>query len=315
MKAKPVIRGLISYIPGLLKFLKKAKGKNICGGTDSARYCYSIWMRHLVKLHENFGNISLKSTAEIGPGDSLGMGIMSLLTGADKYYAFEVKKQINTEKNLQIFKELSELFLNKERIPDDIEFPLIEPKLENYGFPEKIFENNFDFLADRGRIDKIRKAIISEVSDEIEIRYIIPWYKNYSILKEKIDIVFTQAVMEHLNNLDESYGIMHAVLRNGGVISHEIDYSSHETHESWNGHLNFGNFIWKIIMHGRPYDINRYPHSYHIESIQKSGFRDIKEIRTLTDSKFSQIKNLVIRKRFNEEDLQIQNAFIQARKQ
>ncbi|MBI5403586.1 MAG: hypothetical protein HY959_09295 [Ignavibacteriae bacterium] len=314
MKAKPVIRGLISYIPGLLKILKKARGKNICGGTDSARYCYSIWLRHLVKLNENYGKININTVAEIGPGDSLGMGIMALLTGSEKYYVFEVQKCINTEKNLQIFDELVKLFINKEKIPGNNEFPMIEPKLNKYDFPEYIFKENFELLTDNSRINRIKEAIINEKSGEIEMKYLIPWDTEFYKVTGKIDLIFTQAVLEHLNNLKEAYEIMYSVLKQGGFISHEIDYSSHETHEKWNGHLNFGKIIWKIIMHGRPYDINRIPHSLHIKLIGKAGFRNILEIKTEDFNSKLKIKNKEIAELFTESDLFIKNAYIQAKK-
>jgi hypothetical protein len=312
MKAKPIIRGLISYVPGLLQYLKKKKGKNICGGTDSARYCYSIWMRHLINLNDNFGNRNYKTVAEIGPGDSLGMGIMALITGAEKYYAFDVKKYINTEKNIQIYEELIKLFISKERIPDDEEFPLIEPKLTNYEFPSQLFESNFDNLINEKRLEKIKKAIEEEAFDDMEIKYIIPWDTEYKQLKSKVDLVFTQAVMEHLNDLEKAYYIMYNVLKDGGCISHEIDFSSHETHEKWFGHLNYGNILWKIIMHGRPYDINRMPHSKHMDLIKKAGFSDIKEKRTLDSKESAIIENKEILVRFTEDDLRIENSFIQA---
>jgi hypothetical protein len=312
MKYKPVFRGLISYFPGLLQFLKKKLGNRKYGGTDSARYCYSIWMRHLIYLNENFNKVSFKCVSEIGPGDSLGMGLMALITGAEKYYAFELKKYIAAQKNIQIFDELVKLFKKKEDIPGDDEFPMIQPKLTSYKFPDFIFKNNFDELIEEKRLDRIKKAIEDEQCEEIEIKYIIPWNKKYQSIKCKIDLLFSQAVMEHILDLDNAYKIIYDVLTPGGVISHEIDFSSHETHEKWNGHLNYSDFFWKIIMHGRPYDINRLPYSKHIEYINKHNFVSIKEIITNNDSEFTSIKNKKVRQYFKNSDFNIQNALIQA---
>jgi hypothetical protein len=314
MKNKALIRGAISYIPGLLPFLKKIKGEKKYGGTDSARYCYSVWMRHFKILNENFGKQNIKKVAEIGPGDSLGMGLMALITGAEKYFVFEVKKSIATKKNLDVFEELVDLFINKSKIPGDEEFPFMQPKLDSYEFPESIFRENFDKLIDENRLNKIRRAIESENNNEFEINYIVPWFEKYKLLIGSIDFIFSQAVMEHLNDLDSVYKIMYNVLSPGGIMSHEIDYSAHETHKSWNGHLNYGDIIWKILMHGREYEINRMPHSMHINCMIKHKFSSIKEMKTKSDCEFPNVKNEKIRNVFKEEDNNIQNALIQAMK-
>ena len=59
--------------------------------------------------------------AELGPGDSLGIGFSALISGADKYFAFDVVEHANASRNFEIFDELVSLFKNKEDIPDDKE--------------------------------------------------------------------------------------------------------------------------------------------------------------------------------------------------
>ena len=49
---------LISYIP--LKFVGT-------GGSDNARYCYSVWLRHLISLKSNSDKFEIpKVVAELG---------------------------------------------------------------------------------------------------------------------------------------------------------------------------------------------------------------------------------------------------------
>lgn len=43
MKLKQLIYGVASFVPGVIRLCAKGTG-----GTDSARYCYSVWLRHLV---------------------------------------------------------------------------------------------------------------------------------------------------------------------------------------------------------------------------------------------------------------------------
>jgi hypothetical protein len=81
-------------------------------GTDNSRYCYSVWLRHLIHAHK-FGFNHINSTvAELGPGESIGIGLAALLTGSRKYYALDVHTYWNTKRNLMIFDNLVELFKN-----------------------------------------------------------------------------------------------------------------------------------------------------------------------------------------------------------
>lgn len=66
-----LIKGLLTYVPGAYKIFSH---KNT-GGSDSARYCYYVWLRHLVMLYENRLSTDPKIIAELGPGDSLGLGL------------------------------------------------------------------------------------------------------------------------------------------------------------------------------------------------------------------------------------------------
>ena len=313
MKIRPLIRGIISYIPGLLSLFQKGKGAKGTGGTISARYCYAVWLRHLIYLHENTVNPLI--IAELGPGDSLGIGLAALLTGGQKYYALDIIEHANVDQNLKVFEELIYLFKNKVAVPDPTEFPLIHPPLENYDFPEHILsDERLNHLLSKERLESIKEALVKGSSNGMEIKYIVPWYDIPEQIKGSVDLVFSQAVLEHILNLQTTYQKMHEWLKPGGIISHEIDYSAHETHTIWNGHWEYNSSLWKIIMHGRKYGINRLPHSYHINRILKTGFQIIKEIKNYDTSGYG--KKFFQRKLddFEEEDFIIRSAFIQAKK-
>lgn len=48
VKLKQIIKGIVTFIPGMNQFRAKKTG-----GTDSARYCYSVWLRHLIMAKSN----------------------------------------------------------------------------------------------------------------------------------------------------------------------------------------------------------------------------------------------------------------------
>ena len=84
-QSERVMVGLATFIPGLSWVMAKLRKT---GGTDSARYCYSVWLRHLAMAHTNGLPTSPKIVAELGPGDSIGMGLAALIAGTEKYFAF-----------------------------------------------------------------------------------------------------------------------------------------------------------------------------------------------------------------------------------
>ena len=103
MKIRPLLTGIASYVPGLYKFSSTARGT---GGTNSARYCYSVWLRHLFMAKLNGLTTHPDVIAELGPGDSLGIGLAALLSGANKYYAFDAVQYATNKRNFEIFYEL-----------------------------------------------------------------------------------------------------------------------------------------------------------------------------------------------------------------
>src|SRR2546430_1461739 len=122
--ARTVTRGMLSYVPGFDQFLTKRRAG---GGTASPRYCYSIWLRHLTMAHVHGLSTTPMTVAELGPGDSLGVGLAALLTGTERYRALDVVTYLNIERNLEIFDGLIDLLRNRTPIPDDSEFPEAKP--------------------------------------------------------------------------------------------------------------------------------------------------------------------------------------------
>src|SRR5215813_9347467 len=114
MDVTPVLKGIATFIPGIRNFVAQKTG-----GTDSARYCYAVWLRHLLMAYENGLPLHPKVVAEIGPGDSFGIGLAALISGAEKYYALDIVDYANYERNSEVFSELVQLFKNKENIPDE----------------------------------------------------------------------------------------------------------------------------------------------------------------------------------------------------
>src|SRR5262249_48006693 len=110
---------MATFVPGLGHMTGR-----MTGGTVSARYCYSVWLRHLSMLHRSALPTSFGTLVELGPGDSIGIGLAALLSGAEHYVALDVTRYAAAALNLQIFEELVGLFREQAPIPDETEYPL-----------------------------------------------------------------------------------------------------------------------------------------------------------------------------------------------
>lgn len=275
-KIRKLAGGVRSYFPW------KSPHKET-GGTDSSRYCYSVWMRHLVIAYKN-GLTNLPNViAELGPGDSIGVGLAGLISGVEKYYALDVLQHATIERNMKIFDELIELFAQRSNMPGNDEFPKVYPQLKSYNFPYQILtEEKLENSLNEKRIRLIRDNLsdIHKTNYDSIIRYVPSWSESEVIENCSVDMIFSQAVMEHVKDLETSYSAMFSWLKSGGIMAHQIDFKSHGIADEWNGHWSYSDLTWKLIMGKRPYLINREPLSTHIKLLNENGFKVIDVIPT-----------------------------------
>lgn len=274
---KAVSKGLLSFLPGI-DLLRRREG----GGANSARYCYSVWLRHLTIARRRGMQQIPRVIAELGPGDSLGIGLAALLSGSECYQAFDVVHFIRHDQNLFMLEELLALFRSRSPIPDEHEFPKLYPQLDNYAFPDEILTDQImrDALSSE-RVALIRDALdrLSRGEKQTMIYYSVPWNNSDIVQTESVDMIISQAVLEHVDKLCDAYASMYRWLRPGGFISHEIDFKSHGTAQNWNGHWCYGNIVWRMIRGNRPYLLNREPCCTHVDFARESGFSMILVLR------------------------------------
>lgn len=316
MKYKHLIHGIAAFVPGINQYFGKGTG-----GTDSARYCYSVWLRHLVMAKSNGLNPCPKIVAELGPGDSLGVGLAALISGSDKYFAFDVIEHANAERNLEIFDELVTLFKNRTAIPGGDEFPEVKPYLEGYDFPADVLdENRLQHALERTRIERIRDSIIDLQRKDSPIQYKVPWHDASVLEAESVDMIYSQAVLEHVDDLLNTYKAMRLWLKPTGYISHQIDFRCHGTADAWNGHWAYSDFMWKLIdfmwklTKKRPYSLNREPHSTHIALLKEEGYRVVCDKVSESKSSLTKLELAPRFKSISDDDLTTSGAFIQAMK-
>ncbi|MEE9218039.1 MAG: class I SAM-dependent methyltransferase [Acidobacteriota bacterium] len=260
-----LIRGLLAYLPWYhRRLLRRAR----TGGTDSARYCYSVWLRHLTKLGQNGWSGAVESVAELGPGDSIGVGLAALLCGARRYVALDIFPYSERARWLRILDELVPLFENRAPIPDETELPAVWPRLESYAYPEAYLPS---VDVEPSRIARLREEISGPHSTTI--RYICPWFEAAQVERDSVDLILSQAVMEHVTDLDAAYRAMWAWLRPGGFCSHVVDLRSHGVSDAWNGHWRYPEALWRFAVARREFTMNRMPLSAHLGCIERAGLQ------------------------------------------
>jgi hypothetical protein len=315
-KLRPLIVGAATFVPGVRQMLVGAKQMFGLGGAVSARYCYSVWLRHVTLLATHNLWRYPKTVAELGPGDSLGVGLCGLLTGSNAYYAFDVMQLANQRTNLKVLDELVELFNAQEPIPNDDEFPEVTPRLASYEFPSQIFSTTWlrNTLAP-DRVAQIRDSLLTPGSPGSLIRYQPNWSALGDEKPQSMDLIISQAVLEHVNNLEETYRLLYAWLARGGGMSHAIDFRCHNMFREWNGHWTAPEFVWKLMRGRRVYLLNRVPYSGHVDLLRSSGFRVVGSMKYELPSSITQ-KDLAARfKTIDSADLTIGMATIQSEKE
>jgi hypothetical protein len=307
-KISPIIKGMLTYVPA---FNAWRQYHATSGGTDTSRYCYSVWLRHLVMLDQHGFRITGGRVGELGPGDSIGIGLAALLSGATQYVGldivpFSAKADLET-----IFEELVQLYSRREPIPDHNEFPRVRPRLESYEFPNHFIDwDNFSSTAENVRIE-LRKGI----GNGQLVDYRVPWTSTNEIAPGSLDLIFSQAVLEHVDDLAETYKAMSAWLKPGGYASHVVDFTAHGLSPFWNGHWAYSDRQWQWVRGRREYLLNRQPVSVHLACASRAGFEIIHVHKDYGDSG---LDPSVLSKHFqvlDGEDLRTRGAVLILRKQ
>jgi hypothetical protein len=302
MKIKFFLFGIGTFIPGIFNLFARPTG-----GTSDSKYCYSVWLRHLVKLNEAGSTDIPKRILELGPGDSLGVGLAALLSGSDQYTALDVHKYSDIKSNLKIFDELIDLFKKREPIPNGKEFSRIRPELENYKFPFEILSNKIlNNSLNPDRVLKIRNAIISE--NKSIFNYLVPWTFD-NLKKNHYDYLLAQASFEYVQNMDLLLKNFKNYLSLNSYLSTIIDYSSHHLSDIWNEHWTCSDLLWYFFKGKQPHFLNRLTHDNYISYFNKYNYEILINLRKKKKSQYSRF-NLSHRFRnISEEDLNTSGGF------
>ena len=307
----PALSGIASYLPG--KSIEKGPG----GTSADPRYCYTVWMRHLVSSWKNGMDKIPDTVGELGPGGSLGAGICALLSGASTYYAFDAVAHTDPAENTGLLRDLAEMLGRREDIPGDGEFPATLPYLDSYAFPEHILTDELlEKTLNEKRVEQVSEALENpgKRCGEILISYVAPWKSSDGPGKESLDMLFSQAVMGLVDDISDSYALTFDWLKKGGLSSHVLEFASSrgKLMGRWNAHWCYSNAGWRCMKGKKPFIENRQPHSAHIESLEGCGFTLVCDEKKFLASAVKRDELSRAFRKISDEDLKTKSAFVQA---
>jgi SAM-dependent methyltransferase len=305
-KLRHIAKGVATLVPPL-EAVRRARSHT--GGSVSGRYCYGVWLRHLVRAPS-----VPAALGELGPGDSLGVGLAALLTGCRTYVSLDVVRYANVEANLRVLDEVLELVTARARIPDHDELPGVWPRLDSYGFPHDVLPDEvIEAAVAPERVARIRRAV-SEGDEEL-IRYVVPWQAEDALAGESLDAVVSQAVLEHVDDVPFTHRAVHRWLRHGGWASHTIDCRSHGWADGWGGHWSYSDLEWRLVRGKRPWMLNRYSCSQHAGAAEAAGFEITMRLpRTAAEPMPRERVAARLRPVLTDDDLRCDSLFLQVRK-
>src|SRR5262249_555105 len=225
-------------------------------------------LRHLVKLAEAGLPTAPRAVAEIGPGESVGAGLAALIAGAERYVGLDVKHYALRPDTVALFDELVALFRAHAPIPGGEEFPTIKPELGAAAFPSRILSAERMVRAlDRARLEDLR-ARIKRGAENSPLRHIAPWDEAAAIEPGAIDWIYSQAGMEHVDDLAPTYRACREWLRPG----RRSERRGEGRGAAGRGHWAYAEAGGRVVRGRRLSLINRAPASAHRAAMSAAGF-------------------------------------------
>lgn len=312
MGARAIVKGMLTWIPGLQRaFFDPTTG----GGASSAAYCYGVWMKHLVLLRHHGMRDIPRAVLELGPGESVGTGVATLLSGTERYIAIDAVAHMRPENNAAVLRDLVRLF--RERAPRPVAgWPQIDSLLDARLFPSDILEEGLlEATLAPERLQRIEHAVDAVAGDHPDpmLEY-HTWSSLQPVPDASIDLAFSHVVMTQVTDIGDVYARFGRWVRPGGWMSHQLDLSSLGTADEWNGHLAYSDLEWKIIAGRRPYFLNREPLATHLALIGRNGFALVAVLRYRPGGGISRAELAPRWSGISDDDLATDTAFIIARK-
>ena len=161
----------------------------------AVEYDFSVvdgWLECLEQYRGGATGLSGRRVLELGPGADLGVGLILLAMGAEKYTAFDVHKLADAA-------------------------------------GAEFYEQLLAKLADRADIDSLRRELsLTQAGSGEKLCYRCDTDFDLSVIAEgSIDLIVSQAAFEHFDDVQRTIGQMSKLAAPGALLVCEIDLSTH----------------------------------------------------------------------------------------
>lgn len=268
---RPVVRGVLTRAPLLRRAATAGHGRPGGGywnARDPVSYAYGLWIKHLALLR-HCGMELPQAVAEVGPGDSLALGIAALLSGARTYHAYDVKAFSCPAEDAARVPLMARLFASRTPFPAD-GWPDVHAVLGSGLEPATHAWAAADTRPERQAAIAAALEGATE-SKDAPVAYVTPW-ECARVPREAYDLVLSHSVLEYVEDLDTVFASMAMMLKPGGWMSHQVDFSSLGITHAWNGHLAYGPFAWWLVRGRRRHAPNRRLASEYLSALDRHGF-------------------------------------------
>ncbi len=282
----PKPNNLFLFWSGLM-FLLLSKIKNLIGGYRSPRafsineidrgieYDFNVvngWLRLLGEYTGDKEGFKKKRVLELGPGADLGVAILILLEGAEKYNSLDRNELIKF-------------------------------------VPEHFYETLFSqikskFNTDASELEALRAQLrLTLQGNNDRINYICrDDFDSMVFDEERIDIVVSQAAFEHFDDMGRTFSQLSKVVTKGCVLISIVDL---KTHSRWIRDVDplniyrYDNFIYKLLRcPGIP---NRLRPFQYKALLEKHGWTKVKALPLVTlDKSYVEQANKHLNEKFRD---------------
>jgi SAM-dependent methyltransferase len=251
----------------------------------------------IVNLYKRNIPIKGKTILEIGPGNDISTAIMMIMLGAERVYLVD-------------------------KISD---------------FTDKGHHNDIEFIR-AFQHKMMEEALIDEYPPQLvrdKISFVDSYFTDSNRLFEtlggaKVDCIVSHQVLEHIDNLDEAFKNMRTILKQGGVMFHEIDFSDHTMHIFTKysflnflcqnhslAHLYYSDSLWRVCNDSVRLNMNRNILPDYLTLFDRYGFTISGLIRIKAKRKQKIHSDILSRikdeKLTNDDYLQLLSSSIQAK--
>ncbi len=226
--AKRCVNDALLRIPPVAK-LNGIRAALRTGSMNDPDYLVGILGTHLRRLREHGGSLDGMHALELGPGNSLGQGMLLCALGAESVTAVDVAHFANERSGRGVYATLAK------RLPGHVSdgtFPAAVRTEDLAARLAELLPYGAAFPAIGGRL-----------------RYEITDGRHLPLPNDSVNFIYSCSVLEHVKEIGLAYDEMARVLRPGGMMSQMIDLEDH-AHPDPYDFLRYGDRLWDL-MQGR----------------------------------------------------------------